>query len=190
MLTLPPIYLASQSVRRQVLLQQIGVSFQILTVNVDETALSGESPEELVRRLALEKASAGLNSADYQENRPVLGADTVVVSNDQIIGKPDDKSHFMEVFTTLSGNIHTVVTGVCLATPQGSHVIAVSTEVKFRVITPAEMAYYWAHYSPLDKAGGYGIQDFAAVFVEGINGSYSNVVGLPLAETYQLLMSL
>lgn len=188
---LPPIYLASQSPRRAQLLQQIGVVFDTVTAAVDETPLAGESAAVYVERLARNKAAAGWRRAGQQgvAPRPVLGADTAVVLDGQILGKPRDRADALAMLDSLSGRSHRVLTGVALCRDGHCESLVCATEVWFRVVTAAEREQYWDSGEPRDKAGGYGIQGLGAIFVEGINGSYSNVVGLPLLETYQLLQA-
>ncbi len=180
------IYLASASPRRQELLQQIGVDFDLLKVEVDETPLPGERPEAFVRRLALEKARAGRRQLDAGDARPVLGADTAVVVGDTIMGKPHDREHGVAMLQALSGCTHQVMTAVALV---GDHeAVQVSTsDVTFDTLGAATCEAYWSSGEPLDKAGGYAIQGLAAAFVTRLEGSYSGVVGLPLRETAALL---
>ena len=187
MINLPKIYLASQSARRQQLLQQIGVPYELITINIDESIKAKESPEAYVTRMATEKAHAALLALNDKAKYPILTADTIVTINQQILDKPQTKVDYLTGLHQLSNNTHQVMTAIGL-TCQGKITTKLcTTQVKFREISTEEMNYYWEHYHPIDKAGGYGIQDFASVFVEWIRGSYSNVVGLPLTETYQLL---
>ena len=181
----PPLYLASTSPRRRELLQQIGVDFQVLRVDVDESTRDLESPEVYVQRLSLAKAQAGLTQC--QAGELVLAADTTVVIDNTIIGKPESLEQAMAIWQSLSGRSHQVLTGVTLANHHQQHSIVVTTDVYFCPLTDAEMIAYWQTGEPQDKAGGYGIQGKGALFVAKINGSYSNVVGLPLTETAQLL---
>ena len=180
------IYLASASPRRQELLQQIGVEFMLLKVDIDEIPLPGEKPETLVRRLALEKARAGRRQLDAGDARPVLGADTAVVIGDTIMGKPHDREHGVAMLQALSGRTHQVMTAVALV---GDHeAVRVSTsDVTFDTLVDAACGAYWSSGEPVDKAGGYAIQGLAAAFVTRLQGSYSGVVGLPLNETAELL---
>ena len=179
------LYLASQSPRRAELLSQIGVRFEKVDVRVDESKSQGESAQQLVTRLALEKARAG--SVKLDGGRPVLGADTIVSLGESVLGKPENRSDSIKMLERLSGAWHEVLTGIALSDQNNEHVNYVRTSVKFRDITPEEMSLYWNTGEAKDKAGGYAIQGFAAVFVEQISGSYSNVVGLPLMETASLL---
>lgn len=182
----PLIYLASASPRRQVLLTQLGVSFTRLQVEVNETQRPGEAVAAYVRRLALAKARAGRALLDGGDPRPVLGADTTVVADSRIMGKPHDRVHGIEMLMTLSGRSHQVFSAVALA---GEHeaVRISASRVEFRTLSGAECAAYWDRGEPMDKAGGYAIQGLAAMFVTRLEGSYSGVMGLPLYETAELL---
>lgn len=184
----PEIALASASPRRRELLNQLGVSFNLVQAAVDETPLIGEEPLPYVQRLAVAKATAGAEKLQY--SCPVLGADTIVVADGQILGKPENLQDFRRMMALLSGRRHQVITAVALVTPERCLQTYVSTEVFFRPLTAAEIEAYWQSGEPQDKAGGYGIQGIAGRFVERINGSYSAVVGLPLCETEQLLKRL
>jgi septum formation protein len=181
----PQIALASSSPRRRELLAQLGVNYQLVKADIDESVLSGESPTLYVQRLALAKARAGL--ARLSSNMPVLGADTIVVAGDAILGKPLDFADFRQTMQLLSGRCHQVMTAVALVDARRQLQQLVCTEVCFRPLTDDEISAYWASGEPQDKAGGYGIQGLAAKFVQRINGSYTAVVGLPLCETEQLL---
>jgi septum formation protein len=186
----PVLVLASASPRRRELLAQIGVRHEVLVVDVDESALPGETPEQLVRRLAREKALAGRNRDGA--TRPVLGADTVVVLEQQVFGKPRDEEDALQMLQALSGRLHRVLTAVALALPgaQGAVLEQCSeTEVQMRPIPVEEIRAYWAGGEPAGKAGGYAIQGQGAAFISNIRGSYSGVMGLPLYETAQLLQS-
>ena len=176
--------LASKSPRRQELLQQIGVNFSVVTVDVVERRDASESAQDYVHRLACSKAEAGHNQ--YGQ-KPTLGADTVVVCDADVLEKPHNYDDFLSMMNRLSGRSHDVYTAVCLHDTLGSHSFIHRTHVYFRAIGPDEAAQYWQSGEPQDKAGGYGIQGRAAVFVERIEGSYSGVVGLPLYETAELL---
>lgn len=179
------IYLASGSPRRRELLALLGVPFEVLAAPVAELRRTDEPATEYVRRLALEKAQAGVAAAP--EPRPVLGADTIVVLDGRILEKPRDGSHAAEMLTALSGQRHQVMTAVAFA--DGNHQLcrSVVTEVTFRRLSPQEIDRYIATGEPMDKAGAYGIQGLGGVFVRAINGSYHAVVGLPLVETAELL---
>lgn len=188
-MTTPAIYLASQSPRRQQLLAQIGVHYSVLDADIDESARPGETVTAYVERLAREKAAAGWRRvlAEGLASLPVLGADTTVAVDGEILGKPADFAAARAMLERLSGRAHQVYTGVGLCGDQGERSTLSCTEVRFRALTAAEIERYWASGEPRDKAGAYGIQGLAAVFVERIEGSYSGVVGLPLFETARLL---
>ena len=179
------LFLASASPRRRELLTQIGVPYSLITASIDETPLPTENAEQYVQRLAREKALAGLRMAGV--DACVLGADTTVVLNGRILGKPADRDEGLTMLAGLSGNEHQVLTAIALASPQRCEVRLVASRVRFRPITPDEAQRYWDSGEPLDKAGGYAIQGWGAVFVSELHGSYSAVVGLPLCETAQLL---
>jgi len=183
--TQPDIYLASTSPRRHELLAQIGVNFAVLRVDVDEQHVPGEAPVDYVTRLALVKARAGKALLDAGDSCPVLGADTTVVADDRIMGKPRDREDAVAMLLSLSGRTHQVFSAVALA---GTHeAVRVSTSgVTFRTLTTAECQAYWETGEPRDKAGGYAIQGRAAQFVAWLEGSYSGVMGLPLYETVEL----
>lgn len=181
------LYLASGSPRRRELLAQIGVPFVTQSAAIDETALPDESAHGYVERLALEKARAGLACLKNQADVLVLGADTAVVLDGQILGKPQDRAQALATLAALSGREHQVLTAVALVSPTREKVQVVVSRVHFRTLCLAEIEAYWASGEPQDKAGSYGIQGLAAVFVTRIEGSYSAVVGLPLCETAQML---
>jgi septum formation protein len=181
-----PIYLASSSPRRRELLSQIGVSFQALSPDIPEQPLPDESPEAYVRRLALEKAAAGLALADGPAI--VIGSDTSVVLDDDILGKPRDQADGLAMLARLSGRGHRVLTAVAMMDETGRRVSRLSvSEVVFRNLGTEECLAYWQSGEPADKAGGYAIQGRGAMFIEHLSGSYSGVMGLPLFETAELL---
>ena len=180
------VYLASRSPRRRELLQQIGVNFTVVDVAVDECAAPGESAAELVGRLALAKARAGYHAQPGNQLLPVLGADTAVVADDTILGKPQDQAAADHMLALLSGRTHEVLTGVALVGDKEAVRVS-SSKVTFCTLTRGERAAYWATGEPRDKAGGYAIQGVAAIFIRRIEGSYSGVMGLPLYETATLL---
>ena len=183
----PDIFLASQSPRRAALLEQIGVRFEAVRQDVEEWPEPGESPEVFVIRLALDKARAGLKARPAGALQPVLGADTIVVLEDRVLGKPADEAEFMEIMQVLSGRTHRVLTGVALVDGDREATRLSPSTVGIRDIEPAERRAYWRSGEPADKAGGYAIQGLGAVFVESLDGSYSGVMGLPLFETADLL---
>lgn len=175
--------LASQSPRRRELLALLGVDPEVQPANTDETVRPGETPESYVRRVAAEKAAA-------VEGDLVLGADTAVVLGYEILGKPRDDDDARRMLRALSGRVHRVLTGVCLrhaGPPPGTRDRLVSTEVVFAPMTPEQIDWYVATGEPLDKAGAYAVQGAGGVFVREVRGSVSNVVGLPLHETADLL---
>lgn len=184
---MPVLYLASASPRRRELLTQIGVAHHPLPVDIDETPLPGEAPADYVRRLAREKARAALARLDAAQPLCVLGADTTVVLDGRILGKPADRAEGLAMLAALSGQTHQVLTAVALADGRRCEVRLVESRVTFRAIPGEEAARYWASGEPADKAGGYAIQGLGAVFVRELRGSYSGVVGLPLCETAELL---
>ena len=179
------IYLASKSPRRQELLNQIGILFDLVDIDVEETPQDNETALEYVRRLAIEKSQAGLANCDGQA--PVLGADTIVVLNQRIMEKPSDKDNAVEMLLALSGSTHQVMTAIALSTKEQILSDVVITNVTFGQISEQQAIAYWYTGEPADKAGGYGIQGLAGKFVEKIEGSYFAVVGLPLYETQLLI---
>lgn len=186
---LPSLYLASQSPRRRELLQQIGVSFQVIDADVTEVPRKHESPSDYVQRLAREKAEAGLASIKRLELelKPVLGADTIVVINNEILEKPRDAAQSAAMLRKLAGATHQVMTAVAMLTPDQQRIKLSVTDVVFRPLTEQDIAAYWETGEPCDKAGGYAIQGLGAVFVQQIRGSYTGVVGLPIDQTIILL---
>jgi septum formation protein len=183
------VYLASGSPRRRALLKQIGVPFQVLSVAVDESIAPAETPAAYVSRLAEAKADAGRRQALARGSppRPVLAADTAVVIDGEILGKPNDCGDAQRMLRLLSGRSHEVLTAVALAT-EGRLTSCISrSEVRFREISALEAREYWNTGEPRDKAGAYAIQGHGAVFVADLNGSYSGVMGLPLYETAEFL---
>jgi septum formation protein len=181
------IYLASRSPRRRELLAQIGVRFAVVEADTDETRLPGEQPEDYVLRVAAEKARAVRAALPRSDHRPVLGADTAVVVGERILGKPDDREDALAMMRLLSGRAHRVLTAVALIADDGERTDLSETRVTFRTLDEDEVLRYWRTGEPRDKAGGYGIQGYGALFVSGLNGSYSGVMGLPLFETGRLL---
>ena len=176
--------LASASPRRAKFLQQFGISFSVVPAEVDESVTPAESPNDYVRRIALYKAETV--SVRCTRSVPVLAADTVVAIDDIILGKPSGIEDAQQMLARLSGRWHEVYSGVAIM-HRAATVISVRTRVKFRTIATGEVERYWASGEPHDKAGGYGIQGIGGAFVERIDGSYSNVVGLPLTESLALL---
>jgi septum formation protein len=184
------VYLASASPRRRQLLAQIGVPFQVLKVEIDESVAPGEAPAAYVTRLAEAKAGSGLiRSLEAGPARPVLAADTAVVIDGEILGKPKDAADAERMLALLSGRTHEVLTAVALAASGRLEQCVSRSEVRFRDITRAQARDYWNTGEPKDKAGAYAIQGFGAVFVAGLRGSFSGVMGLPLYETAEFLRS-
>lgn len=181
------LFLASASPRRRELLAQISVPCARQIASIDETPLPDEPAAAYVERLAREKARAGLAALREVSDAVVLGADTAVVLDGRILGKPLDFDDFRRTLSALSGRSHQVMTAVALVSRKAEAAQVVCSDVTFRTLSEAEIAAYWASGEPCDKAGGYGIQGLAAVFVSRIEGSYSAVVGLPLCETAQML---
>lgn len=178
------LYLASASPRRSELLTQLGLPFERVLTDVEEQRRTDESAEHYVRRLAREKAQAGVAAAPL--DIPVLGADTIVVLHNDVLEKPADAAAAAEMLQKLSGQTHQVMTAVAIADKQQSLDCLVLTDVTFRVLTSDDIAAYIASGEPMDKAGAYGIQGLGGNFVRKINGSYYAVVGLPLVETAEL----
>lgn len=187
MAPLPLIYLASHSPRRQQLLRQIGISFELLSVTVDETPRPGEDPAAHVARLALAKARAGWRQIQDRPRQPVLGADTDVVLDGVIFGKPRDQEDGLRMLQTLAGREHRVLSAVALVDGVREQARVQESRVRFRALSLEECEAYWATGEPADKAGAYAIQGRAAAFIAELHGSYSGVMGLPLFETAELL---
>lgn len=184
------IYLASKSPRRRKLLKQLGIKFKSFTVDLNEEILDGEHPVQTVKRLALHKSELALNNV---RSGIVITADTIVVLNKKIIGKPVDRTDAFRILSNLSGRTHTVYTGFVIADKiTGKRIIGYEkTSVTFKKLSSKEIRDYIKTGSPMDKAGAYGIQDdFGAVFVKRIDGCYYNVVGLPLAKLYKSLVDI
>jgi septum formation protein len=185
------IYLASQSPRRRQLLEQIGIEYKTLKVEVDESWDGKEPADRHVLRLALAKARTGWNQIRSREPSSVLGADTVVVLNGKILGKADTVEQAGAMLRQLSGHLHQVYSAVALIDAQGrEHSVLNISQVSFHKLTDNEIESYCATGEPLGKAGGYAIQGRAAAFIERLQGSYSGVMGLPLFETAELLRKL
>jgi septum formation protein len=181
--------LASGSPRRRELLASAGLAFEIEPSQADESERAGEAPAAYVRRVAAAKAREVAAIARARgDRRAVLAADTTVVVDGEILGKPVDRADAARMLGLLSDRTHQVITGTCLIAPDGSErQLEVTTEVRFAALTPAILAWYLATEEWRDKAGAYAIQGHAACLVREIRGSYSNVVGLPLCETVELL---
>jgi septum formation protein len=179
--------LASASPRRAELLRAAGIEFDVMSANVDETMDVEDTPEGYVRRVAQLKAEAVLPRAG---ERPVLGADTIVIVDQTVLGKPSDIADAGRMLRLLAGREHSVMTGVCLINPAAEsgrvQLSMTRTSVGFAALTDEEISWYVASGEPMDKAGAYAIQGLASRFVTRIDGSYSNVVGLPVALVYDL----
>ena len=193
----PQIYLASSSPRRRELLRQIGVDFSLLLLraksprgpDVDETVLTDELPSAYVTRITREKVLAGqkVMQARRLPNKPILAADTTVTIDGHILGKPTSQLEAEKMLKQLSGRTHQVLTAIALAHHEEIWQTTCISDVSFAVLSDESIEQYCATREPYDKAGGYGIQGLAAVFIEHISGSYSSIMGLPLYETAQLL---
>jgi septum formation protein len=182
------LYLASQSPRRRELLARLGVRFDVLDVDVPEVRSPGESPRAYVERVARAKAEAGLRAVlERDPGARVLGADTEVVLDDRVFGKPADADAATAMLRDLSGRTHAVVSIVCCAAPMDTHCAACESSVTFASLDEATIRGYVATGEPFGKAGGYAIQGRAAAFIAHLAGSYSGVMGLPLFETANLL---
>ncbi|RXE95835.1 Maf family protein [Pseudoalteromonas phenolica] len=179
------LYLASASARRKQLLAQLGYEFTQFSVDADESQLVGETPLQLVERLARLKAQTGV--ALGYDDKPVLGSDTVVVVDNLALGKPVDEADFTAMMQRLSGRTHQVLTAIAVANKHRILSQVVVTDVTFKALTNEEIAAYWQSGEPQDKAGGYGIQGLGGRFVTQMSGSYFAVVGLPLYETDELI---
>ena len=183
----PSIYLASRSPRRRELLQQMAVDFAVIAPDIDESVQAGETPERYVRRIAEEKARAGQTLLKDGLTRPVLAADTAVIVNDRIFGKPVDDADARRMLKQLSGNTHRVMTAVSLAGSEDLHHAISVSEVRFAVLSETDIDWYVSTGEGSDKAGSYAVQGLGAIFIEQIKGSYSGIMGLPIRETAQLL---
>ncbi|HUF73559.1 MAG TPA: Maf family protein [Gammaproteobacteria bacterium] len=181
------IYLASASPRRSALLDQIGVPYRVLAPAVSEARRDGESPEAYVARVAAEKADRVWERIAAGESAPVLAADTAVVVDGEVFGKPADAAEALGMLERLSGRSHTVLTALALRWQSDRDGVVASSEVRFRATTAAERKAYCLSGEPFDKAGAYAIQGLGALFVEHLSGSHSAVMGLPLCETARLL---
>jgi septum formation protein len=197
--TAPVLILASASPRRSQLLQQIGVVHRVMPADIDERRMAGESIEQCVQRLSCSKAlhiwrqlalgdaTQASSQASLPAALPVLGADTVVVIGDDMLGKPIDRDDGLQMLQRLSACSHQVLSGVALASATGVRYRLSRSEVRMRALSAQECAQYWDSGEPSGKAGAYAIQGSGAIFVQSLTGSYSGVMGLPLFETAQLL---
>jgi septum formation protein len=194
------IYLASKSARRRELLRQIGIEFELLLLRdhtprgpeVDESVKPGEAADVYVARVALEKAEYAHHTMLWRKlpNRPVLAADTTVVVDGKILGKPADFNEAVSMISMLSGRTHQVLTSVAIRHLDDTLQITQKSDVAFASVPEDQIRAYCATTEPYDKAGGYGIQGLAAIFIQDIAGSYSGIMGLPLFETAQMLQQL
>ena len=181
------IVLASASPRRSELMSLAGIAFRVFPAHIAEDVLHGERPEEHVMRLSREKAQA---AAKQTQGRFFIGADTIVTLDGAIMGKPEDEKHAFEMLKSLSGRLHQVITGITVFDREKSicQTVSVNTDVFFKVLSDQEILDYIATGCPMDKAGSYAIQGGAVHFIRSINGSYSNVIGLPMTELYEMLL--
>ena len=190
------IYLASKSPRRTELLQQVGVEHKIIDIEVDENINSSNSPQENVRALSVLKCQEGIRRVITEDMRsfPVLAADTIVVLGDKVFGKPESESDAISMLLKLSGKTHIVMTAVTvgiISKDQAKfHTINVASNVEFAKLTEIDCKEYCKTNEPFDKAGGYGIQGYGSTFIKKIDGSYSNIVGLPIHEVVELFKEL
>ena len=185
-----PIYLASKSPRRRKLLNQINLNFKSITVDLEEKIIPGEKPSTSVKRLSKEKLEIARQKVNHGI---IITADTIVVLNRKVIGKPKDKKEAKRFLTKLSGKVHSVYTGFSIYNSENKTLLTdyEKTFVEFRKLNEKEIDDYIKSGSPMDKAGAYGIQDdFGALFIKKINGCYYNVVGLPLTKVYQTLIKI
>jgi len=183
------IILASQSPRRKQLLEQAGYSFTVVIADVDETNPPGMPGIDVPEFLAKKKATA--IEAHQSPDAVIIAADTVVLLDDEILGKPTDEAHARAILKKLSGRMHQVVTGVCIQKGEDQRSFSVITEVYFRPLTDEQIDFYIDQYKPMDKAGAYAIQEWIGLIgIERINGDYYNVMGLPVGEVSIVLDSL
>ena len=184
LVSISQITLASASPRRRELLDQIQLSYSVHPVNIDESHIAGESAEQFVSRLAREKAQAGFK---LYPQRPALGSDTIVISEQKILGKPENRQQGIAMLESLSGTTHQVMTAVAICSEKVERCLISCSEVEFAPLSAQQIEAYWETGEPLDKAGGYAVQGIAAQFIKNIKGSYSGIMGLPLYETTALL---
>jgi len=181
------IILGSGSPRRKQLLQEMGINFRVHTTDTDETFDENLNPEEIVKYLAKKKAESFIQQ-DFNENTLIITADTIVDLKGEIIPKPNDLEEAKSFIRKLSGNKHTVLTGVCLKTLKDNHIFCSKTDVYFKNLSDSEIEDYVNNMQPLDKAGAYGVQEWIGyIGIERIDGSFYNVVGLPTAKLWQEL---
>jgi septum formation protein len=178
------IILASKSPRRKQILEQVGLKFTVEVSDFDETQIKFKTPQGMVKKLSLEKAKI---IAAKNLNAVIIGADTTVIYKNEIIGKPTSKQDAVRILKLLSGKVHEVVTGFTIISDKKSITRAVTSKVKFKQLSETEIKAYVATGEPMDKAGGYGIQDKGGVFIENIQGDYFNIVGLPIFAVSEVL---
>jgi septum formation protein len=184
---MPQIILASQSPRRKQLLQMAEITFDVIVTDVDETNPPGMPGDEVPAFLARKKADA---IAHLHPQATIIAADTIVLLDEHILGKPTDAADAFRILSMLSGRMHRVVTGVCIRTATAEDVFSITTEVYFRPLSEKQIQHYIAHYKPFDKAGAYAIQEWIGVTgIEKINGDYYNVMGLPIGEVIKRLQN-
>ncbi len=188
----PKVYLASASPRRQELLRQLAIEFEVIPSNIEEQARAGETPADYVLRVAADKARSVFRHLGSGGSRriPVLGADTEVMIDQVILGKPRDREHACEMLRRLAGRTHTVLTGICVVDQGVEHHALSENRVSFGPMSEDDIARYWDSGEPVDKAGAYAIQGRAAGFISRLEGSYSSVMGLPLYELAIILRRL
>ncbi len=184
----PQIVLASGSPRRKEMLEKLGIDITVIPSSAAEDELPGESPEEHVVRLSIDKAKE-VAERDNVTGRWFIGSDTIVLQDNSILGKPASHEEAAKMLRSLSGSEHQVLSGYAIIDRQTREIVAdvVATDVRFRQLTESEIAGYIASGEPMDKAGAYAIQGMGGVFVESINGSYNNVVGMPLCQVIEVL---
>jgi septum formation protein len=181
------LHLASQSPRRRQLLEQLGIEFAVLHVDVPEQRAPGESPQDYVSRVARDKARAGLASLTNVQDALVLGADTEVVLDDEVFGKPRDAEDAAAMLRRLSGRTHAVISSVCVVSARQEQSETCISHVRFSTLDEPTIEAYVATGEPFGKAGAYAIQGRGALLIEHLEGSYSGVMGLPVFETARLL---
>lgn len=181
------IILCSNSPRRRELLSGLGVNFEVRVIDgIDESYNNNNSCEEIAEEISVKKADAYLKTIG--DNEMIITADTIVYNNGEVLGKPHTREEAIDMLSAISGKTHKVVTGVCIASKNKKKIFSVSTNVKFSSLEMEEILFYIDNYSPYDKAGAYGIQEWIGyIGVEGIEGSYFNVMGLPIQRLYSEL---
>lgn len=186
------IILASGSPRRKQLLELAEIPFEVVVSEIDESYPAGLSPAKIAMHIACNKSTAvqkKLTSGNHFDDYTIIGADTVVVLGNEIIGKPSDRKNAIAILTRLSGKIHKVITGVCILSGSNKNVFAEGTEVEFHKLSISQIEYYVDHYKPYDKAGSYAIQEWiGAVGIKSIKGDFYNVMGLPVSRVVRELV--